>query len=257
MPSKKYSVRTVSRACAGGSTKAAPASSCKCQIARSDSARAAHEFGGGGGGVRPANSPAITVMVALASLVVANGVPRDVAVPEHREVRIDALVGRGQVEPDLEQLDRVRVVAVEQREHLGVDDSVAGSQPLHVAPAEPRRRAERVGVVDQAAPHERDRLEPTMRVLRKAGNRFTVIHAPTVAAREVLAEIPTLEAGVGAEAGVPLRIGVVVMDAEEERVERGPLEAERNGLYDGIGGGDFGHGPTLAAPRVVIFVTRA
>jgi hypothetical protein len=87
-------------------------------------------------------------------------------------------------------------------------------------------------------------------VLRKAGDGFTVIHAPTVEAREVLAQVPALEAGVGSEVGVPLRVGVVVVDAEEEGIECRPLEAERNALEDRISGGDFGHERTLAAPPV-------
>ncbi len=38
-----------------------------------------------------------------------------------------------QVQPDLEQLERVRPVAVQQWEHLGVDDTLAGRHPLDVA----------------------------------------------------------------------------------------------------------------------------
>ena len=36
------------------------------------------------------------------------------------EVRVGHLVGAGQVEPDLEQLERIRFDLVEQREHLGM-----------------------------------------------------------------------------------------------------------------------------------------
>ena len=66
----------------------------------------------------------------------------DVVVPEHREVRLGHLVGGRQVQPDLEQLERVRTVSIEQGEHLGVDDAAAGGQPLHVTASEPRGRAE-------------------------------------------------------------------------------------------------------------------
>ena len=43
---------------------------------------------------------------------------RDVVVPQHREVCVDHLVGAGQVEPDLEQLGRVRPLPLEEGEHL-------------------------------------------------------------------------------------------------------------------------------------------
>jgi hypothetical protein len=45
--------------------------------------------------------------------------------PEHREVRRRHLVPRRQVQPDLEQLQRVGLRGVEQREHLGVHDAAA------------------------------------------------------------------------------------------------------------------------------------
>ena len=124
-----------------------------------------------------------------ATVVVGHAVPREVLVPQHREVRLDHLVGGGQVEPDLEQLGDVRALAVEQREHLAVHDALARGEPLHVAAAEARGRAERVGVVDEAVPHERDRLEAAVRVLREAGHRRAVVHAPAVDAGEVHADV--------------------------------------------------------------------
>ena len=48
--------------------------------------------------------------------------------PEHLEVRGRRLVLRGEVEPDLEQMQRVRGVGPSHREHLGVRD--AGGEPL-------------------------------------------------------------------------------------------------------------------------------
>ena len=58
---------------------------------------------------------------------------RDVGAPQHGEVGIAELVRAGEVDPDLEELERVRLGLVEQREHLGVHDAFAGGQPLHVA----------------------------------------------------------------------------------------------------------------------------
>ncbi len=84
---------------------------------------------------------------------------RDVVVPEHREVRVGHLVDGREVQPDLEQLERVRPLAVEEREHLGVHDALARGEPLHVAAPEAGRGAERIGVVDDAAAHVGDGLE--------------------------------------------------------------------------------------------------
>ena len=76
---------------------------------------------------------------------------------------VDHLVLGRQVEPDLEQLQRIRRLAVDQREHLRVHDAAAGGQPLHVAVAEARRRAQRIRVIDQPAPHDGHRLEAAVR----------------------------------------------------------------------------------------------
>ena len=46
--------------------------------------------------------------------------------------------------------------------------------------AEAGRGAERVGVVDDAAPHVGDGLEPAVRVLREAGHLGAVVHPPAV-----------------------------------------------------------------------------
>ena len=105
-----------------------------------------------------------------APIVVAFDQERHVARPQHREVGISELRLRGQVQPDLEKLERVRRVVVEQREHLRVHDAATGREPLGIARAEARRGAQRVGVVDEAAPHVRDRLEAAVRVLREPGN---------------------------------------------------------------------------------------
>ena len=110
--------------------------------------------------------------------------------PQHREVRLRRACPRaGRFSQIWNSSTRVRPVAVEQREHLGVHDARAGGQPLHVARAEARGGAERVGVIDEAAPHDRHRLEAAVRVLREARHHLAVVHAPAVLAREVLAEV--------------------------------------------------------------------
>ena len=114
----------------------------------------------------------------------------------------------------------------------------ARGQPLHVARAEARRRAERIGVVDEAPPDDGHGLEAAMRVLREAGHDGAVVHAPAVLAREVLADVAPRERRRGPEALVARRVGVVVMHAEEERVGRLPRRPrERADLEDRVRGG--------------------
>ena len=80
-------------------------------MATSASAAAAQESGGGAGGVAPAERAGDDGDLGGATVVVDLADARDVAVPEHREVRVDHLVGGRQVQPDLEQLERVGPVA--------------------------------------------------------------------------------------------------------------------------------------------------
>ena len=62
-----------------------------------------------------------------------------------------------------------------------------GGEPLHVAPAEAGGGTERVGVVDEALPHEGHRLEARgAGGSGKPGTVLAVVHAPAVDAGEVL-----------------------------------------------------------------------
>src|SRR5690606_6013033 len=94
--------------------------------------------------------------------------------------------------------------------------------------------AERIGMVDQPPAHDGDRLEPAMRMRRKAGYRLAVVHAPAILAAEVLADVAAGERRRRAEAAVAGRIGVVVMGAEEERIRGDPRKAERRGAQDKV-----------------------
>ena len=68
-----------------------------------------------------------------------------------------------------------------------------------------------------------DRLEPAVRVLREAGHDLAVVHVPAVDAGEVLADLAPVERRRRAELVVARRVGVVVVDAEQEGVDRRPL----------------------------------
>src|SRR5262245_5105247 len=108
-------------------------------------------------------------------------------------MRSDELVLLWEIQPNLKKFEAVSFLALEEREHLAVHDALAGGQPLDVAGAETRRRAERVGMIDVATTQDRDGLEASMRMLRKSRHGLAVIHAPAIFSLEVLADVATFE----------------------------------------------------------------
>jgi hypothetical protein len=106
-------------------------------------------------------------------------------------MRIHELVARRKIEPDLEQLEGILRAGVEQWEHLRVHDAAARGEPLHVAMAVARGRAQRIGVIDEAAPDHGDGLEAAVWMRREARHYLPVVHAPTVLGVEVLAQVTT------------------------------------------------------------------
>ena len=164
----------------------------------------AQESGGGGSACLPAKRASNTDHFGLVALRVGRVEVGNVFVPEHGEVRLGHLAARGQVEPDLEQLGRVGGITVQQRKHLAVHDAFAGREPLHVATAKAGRGAQRVRVVNAALAHDGHGLKATVRVRWKAGHGVAVVHAPTVFARKVLADVPARPKRlVGASSALP------------------------------------------------------
>ena len=104
--------------------------------------------------------------------------------------------------------------------------AASSGQRLHVAAAEARGSAERVGVIDQAATHDGHRLETALWVGRKARYLAAVVHAPAIFAGEVLPEVPPGERRGGSHRVVVLGVAVVVVDAEQKRVDGLPGEPE-------------------------------
>ena len=102
------------------------------------------------GGLRSPRRPAMMRTCALRPASSRATWVADCVTPEHREVRLHQLVLPRQVQPDLEQLERIGRRRVEQRKHLGVHDSLARREPLHVTRRRTRRGAERIGVIDEA-----------------------------------------------------------------------------------------------------------
>ena len=65
-------------------------------------------------------------------------------------MRFDSLVACGQVEPDLEQVQRVWTIGVNKGKHLTVDDTIACSHPLQITATIPPSVSLAIGVVDGA-----------------------------------------------------------------------------------------------------------
>ena len=114
-------------------------------------------------------------------------------------------------------------------------DATAGSEPLHIATTKSRCGAERIGVVDQAFAHDGDGLKTAVRMRRKARDRAAVVHAPAVLAGEILSDVASVQRRIGPQLRIAARIGVVVVDAEQERIDRGPLRTQSLGIQDRAG----------------------
>ncbi len=244
---EQHAPRALPRA-AGSTVCSAPASSRSVQMATS-AACAAQDSGGGSGAPAPSSAPATTVTV----------VPAPGRVPcsrrgmrsFHSMVKCGCtILGGGQVQPDLEQLQRIRRAGIEQREHLRMLYAPPRGKPLHIAAAKARGRAQRVGVVDQALAHQRHGLEAPVRVTRKAGHALAVVHRKAVLAAEVAAHLAPVQLhGLHAQGAVARRVGVVMVGAEQERIQRGPLRSKRLGVQDGAGGGAHGAGLSWSGLR--------
>ena len=105
-------------------------------------------------------------------------------------------------------------------------------EPLHVAVTETRCGAERVGMVDESLANNRHGFKSTVRMRRKSGNALTVIHAPTILTGEVLPDITTGKRRVWPKPAIPARISVVVMNAQQKRIDRVPGKTEGALLND-------------------------
>src|SRR5665213_3037095 len=104
--------------------------------------------------------------------------------------------------------------------------ALPSSQPLDIAATESRGGTERVGMIDVAASHDRDGLESAMGMGWEPRHRLAVIHAPTVFAGKVLAESPSPERCVRSQRRIALRVGILVIYAEEEWIQCCPGKAE-------------------------------
>ena len=106
-------------------------------------------------------------------------------------------------------------------------DALAGRQPLHVASAEACGRAQRIRMVDAALAHQSHGLEAAMGVAGKAGDLLAVVHGKSILGAEVAAHFAAFELhGLHAHLAVAGRVAVIVVSAEQERVQAGPAWAQ-------------------------------
>ena len=117
-----------------------------------------------------------------------------------------------------------------------MNDAAPCRKPLRVASAKARGGAQRIGVIDVAAPDDGHRLESAMRVLRKSGYDRAVVHAKAVLDDEVLAELSPGERGRGPHLLVARGVRVVVVHAEQKWIDGLPGEAEGHGFEDSAHG---------------------
>ena len=111
-------------------------------------------------------------------------------------------------------------------------DASPSREPLGVSTPISGRRAQRVRVVYQASPDIGEGLEAPVGMRRKARYVGSVVHAPAVARAEVRTDLAPFERGGRTHLSVAGRIVVEVMNAEQERVDGGPLIAEGKRLED-------------------------
>ena len=96
----------------------------------------------------------------------------------------------GQVGPKLETVHAPLAVALR---HFLMKNTAASSHPLYIAGTEGSLISKAVAMVDCSCKHIGDGFETAMRVLGKAGHNRPVVHAPTVDAFEVHADVATIE----------------------------------------------------------------
>ena len=134
----------------------------------------------------------------------------------HHKSGLNHLIRTRQVQPNLKQLQRVRLVVVFQREHLAVNDTRARRHVLQIPIPVPPGVPVRVAVIDRSFHHRRYRLESSMRVLREAGNLVAVVHS----VRLFGVKVSAVPAPRRLQFRVAGRVEIFVVDAEQKRIAR-------------------------------------
>ena len=89
-------------------------------------------------------------------------------------------------------------------------------------------------MIDVSAAHDCNRLEAAMRMLRKSGHDVAVVHAPAVAAFEILPDVVPRERRSRPEPLIPFGVIVDVMNAKKKRVVGLPARLKGRDVYNRI-----------------------
>ena len=99
-------------------------------------------------------------------------------------------------------------------------------------------------MVDTAFSHQRHGLKATVRVTGEAGNRLAVVHGKAVLGAEIAAHLAALELhGLHTHLAVAGRVSVIVVSAEQKRIQTRPAWAEWDAFKNGFA--SRGHGVLL------------
>ena len=82
-------------------------------------------------------------------------------------------------------------------------------------------------MIDVATPHDGDRLEAAVGVLRKSRHDVAVVHPPALAALEVLPNVAPGERRRWTKTFIAFRVAVDVVNAEQKRIVGLPARLER------------------------------
>eukprot|EP00286_Rhodomonas_abbreviata_P009478 CAMPEP_0181330462 /NCGR_PEP_ID=MMETSP1101-20121128/23914_1 /TAXON_ID=46948 /ORGANISM="Rhodomonas abbreviata, Strain Caron Lab Isolate" /LENGTH=142 /DNA_ID=CAMNT_0023439723 /DNA_START=413 /DNA_END=841 /DNA_ORIENTATION=- len=135
--------------------------------------------------------------------------------PVHAEGGGHHLALRGEIDPELEEAERVGAVLVDEGEHLAVYDASPCRHPLQVPFPVPASVAHTVGMVAQSLSGDSDGFEASMRMLGESRDAVTVVHP--VWLRPV--EVGAIASPRRLHFGIACWVVVLVVDAEEEGVQ--------------------------------------
>ena len=150
--------------------------------------------------------------------------------PEHFVCRISKLIFLWKIEPDLKKLQRVGLVLINQRKHLGMLTPFARRQPLHIPLTVTPFGSKTVKMIHKSFRNNGNRFKPAMRVYRKSRNFLAVIHPVSIFNYKITANISAGKlVPINSLIFITRRIIILVMRTEKKWIFHLPLKA--NFLY--------------------------
>ncbi len=87
-------------------------------------------------------------------------------------------------------------------------------------------------MVNESLANDRHGFESAVRMRRKPWNATAVIHAPAIFAGEVLPDVTPRKRRIGTQLAIAPRVGIIVMNTQQKRIDRIPRKAEATLLND-------------------------